>query len=204
MKRISYLAVAAMVAGLTIPAFATHNHPMKASSIDVWLVRAFLQCKVPTLFHDPPLAFQSCVPSPFFTTKSFGPKGWGRVLINVFPALAAAGFAPATDVKVRARLVDVRDGGVPVTSGSLTLNIPLRITDHRCAGLPCTMVSVPFTLPLSCGTPVGVCRTVPPVSSFNTVVPGTVAGGFEANVEMGQIEVFDGPDLVFVQGTYWP
>jgi hypothetical protein len=190
---------------LATSALASHDHPRKAKLVDVWLVQAFTDCLTPSLTHDSPLNLPACPSSNVSATKSFGPSGWGHATYKVLPGPAGNGTASATDLKVKARLSDVLDGGVPVVSGSLDLSVFVRITDHGCAGLPCTSLAGYLTVSVPCGSAGGLhageCRVT---TTINTALTGQIVGYGEANVEFGQVQVLDGSDVVFVQGTYWP
>jgi hypothetical protein len=132
------------------------------------------------------------------TTKSVGPLGSGRVRLRVTPNTATD--VPQTFYfKVEVDVRDVRDRGTPMASGFLTLSIPVQVVDQRCSGGSCPDV-VWLPVSVACGstggwTP-GQCRTR---TLFDAVVPGVVGGDPGATVEIGQIRLLDGPDVVFVQ-----
>lgn len=195
----TYSATVAMIAFVTTPALATPKDPVKVKIIDVRLVRGGSTCSTSPLAHEHPFAFPACVPSPLSLTKSFGRLGRGRVHLRVSPNTATTGGPPTIDVKVVVDLRDVRDRGTPMPNGFLTVSIPLQATEKGCSGASCPP-AVRFPVSVPCGSsggwPPGRCRIR---TMSDTPVPGVVIGNTGANVEIGQIQVLDGPDVVFVQ-----
>jgi hypothetical protein len=212
MKRgvVSVAAAAALLAAVS--AGATQNHPAKAKRYLVNFVRAFQECPnsfplPPLMAHDPPLAFPACAPASTATTLSFGPKGFGQAA----GVLRLNKAKQATDMKVTAKFVDVRNGddgtGSPF-EGIVTVSTSVRVTDDLCAGSLCTMIDIPFPMPVPCGsaaspalTP-GKCATK---TTLNTLVPGGLPPGHNTTVafQLGFV-VLAGPDVVFQQGIQAP
>jgi hypothetical protein len=204
----------ALIAGLapTSPARADHNHPKKASKMLVTFVRAMRQCIPPPILphvHDAPLSFQACTPPTSLSPLlSFGPKGSGelRAVVQLDKSKLAS------DIKLRAKFVDVRvgdDGTGAGFNGSLLVVAIARVTDHDCDGVgnPCTPVDLPFPIQANCGTaaspPLSAGKCVA-VTTTNTNVPQAVKPGRQGSWELTAFSVFNGNEQVFQQGLYLP
>jgi len=151
------------------------------------------------------------------------------------PCSTPAGMT-APDVRLQGSVTDVRckvggpsqssceGGALTDYTGQIQANATIRITDHHNSttaggtGETATVVDLPFPVTANCtatgtnSTTVGATCAV--VTRANAVVPGAVTPGKRANVEIGQIKVFDGgqggiagaPDatLFEVQGIFIP
>ena len=180
------LGLAAMV---VTPAMATHNHPAKANSFKVLFVRAYNQCTSPTLTHNSPLAFPACTPVEASSATQFGPKGFGQAIGKVKLNTAKQ----ATDVQLLSKFGDIRTGTPtgPGFGGTLTVSGTIRTTDHACTTPgSCTLIDIPFPVSVPCTA--GKCSSK---TSANVVVPGSVQPGKEANVEIQQLQVYNGANL---------
>jgi hypothetical protein len=194
-----YLFDVALIAFVTTSALAAPGDLTRAKLLDLRLVGGQATCSTAALPHAAPMALPSCVPSPLSATKSFGPVGRGRVRLRVSSNTAAEGVPPTLDFKVAVDMRDVRDRGTPIASGFLTVSIPVQAIGPGCSGASCpSAVRLPVSVPCgaSGGWPPGQCRIR---TLFNATVPGVVVGASGANVEVGQVQVVDGPDVVFVQ-----
>ena len=192
------------------PAFAAHNHPVKAKKMKVPLVRAYEDCNPPHVSndqHNVPLTFPACSPSlPLNTADfAFGTGGSGSITISL---------VGGPDIKVIVKLKKVLQNGSPF-SGTLYLTATLRITDHNCQNIPgddCTMTDTTggVFIPVSCNNN-GTCSAVEEINAFfgpggsfpifsqDVVVPGT-----EANIEVRDLQISDitGGNAIFVPGLY--
>ena len=201
------LGLAAVVAMGATPAFAA-RHASKANKFLINFVRAYTQCTTgggPT--HNAPFVFPTCATVPLSTSLGYGIKGKGSA-VGVVKVDATK---KATDVTLLTKFGDIRGAGgdgFPF-SGALSAASNLRITDsHNPSGTPFTMVDLPLPFVVKCGTAAspaisaGKCILK---STVNTLYPGGVVPGKDANVEMGQIKL-TGPDtnLAFVGGVELP
>jgi hypothetical protein len=205
------LGLAAGVAMVATPAFAA-RHASKSNKFLINFVRAYNQCTTSGAVgtHNAPFTFPTCATVPSSTTLGFGVKGKGTT-VGVVKVNKDKPIKHATDVTLLTKFSDVRGAGgdgFPF-DGSLAASSNLRITDdYNGDSTPETMVDLPLPFPVKCGT-----AASPPIgsgkcllkSTVNTIYPGGVVPGHDANVEMGQIK-FSGPDstVVFVGGIELP
>jgi hypothetical protein len=225
------LMVAAQIAG------ATHARPKGASPLRVPLVPAYNACGTPNRTHGPPLAFPSCNPpvqgSSFLTVGSPDANGAaananGSVQLNVVPSTCC----PPQDVAVTASISDVRckagsacgnanAAGGPDYTGELQSNATIRITDHWNAVSPgggtdpATVVDVPFPLNFQCSNTADMSIGATCTVNTSAVAIGPPPSSVDrANVEISQLQVFDGgadglvsttPNTLFaIQGIFIP
>jgi hypothetical protein len=84
-------------------------------------------------------------------------------------------------------------------SGTLLVTAQLRVTDHYCpADANCTG-DTPFPVPLPCT--LGKCNAK---TSANTIASGAVVAGKQGNVEIGQLQIYNGANLFAVEGLWLP
>ncbi len=191
------------VVGLTIgvaavtPALANHNHPAKANKFLILFVQAYNQCTSPTTTHNAPLAFPACTPVQSGSLV-FGVKGSaqakGVVKLN--------SLKQASDVQLIAKASDIRSGSTsgPLFTGNLTTAGIIRSTDHNCTTPgECTLIDVPFPVNFPCTNGKCLAKT-----TANTVLAGAVAGGKQSNVELQQLQIFNGSELEFSGGLWLP
>jgi hypothetical protein len=185
--------------GAVTPALATHNHPKTANKHIALLVTSYVPCTLPDTAHNPSIAIPGCTgvtpTSNGANALHFGPKGKGQGLLVV---------TGTPDVKIVAKISDVRDSADQPFNGSLLSYSSIQITDHNCApvasGNMCTDVSFPFPVTLTCVN--GTCKAT---TFANTAVPGSILPGAQANVGLGPLTVND-PDgnAAFVAGLFIP
>jgi hypothetical protein len=192
------LGLAASVAMVT-PALANHNHPAKANKFLVLYVKAYNQCTNPSKTHNAPLAFPACTPVQADSSNSFGPKGSAQS-IGVVKLNSAK---QASDVQLIAKAADIRNGsdgtGTGFT-GNLTVSGIIRSTDHFCTTPgECTLIDVPFPVQLPCTN--GKCAAK---TTANAVLAGSVVGGKQANVELQELQIYNGSALEFDGGIWLP
>lgn len=190
------LGSAAAVA-FAMPALANHYHPSKANKFLSLFVQCYGQCQIAdaTLAHNPPLSFPACTAFPSGTLH-FGAKGSAQAT----GAVKLNSAKQAADVQVTVKASDVRDPGNALFSGNLTVAGILRITDHDCTTPgDCTLLDVPFPIPLPCTS--GKCLVK---TSWNTVLAGMVTPSREANVELQQLQIYNGAELEFCAGLWLP
>ena len=188
---------------------AGYPRPRGASPFRVSLTPAFTQCTAPNDQHGPPLAFGSCNPPQQASGRlTIGtPDANGNLAASNGSVLYRAVLDDTStvpdeaDVRVDATLTDVRrQGTLADYTGELSVEQAVQITDHSNgpaqdeAG---TVQANPFRFALPCAatsstTTGGSCSLS---STFNALVPGSVAGGKRAIWELGEVDVFDaGPD----------
>jgi len=187
------------VLGAASPALAAHPVPKMANKQSVMLVVSYAPCTAPNTSHNPSIAIPGCTPPVLTSTGAnalhFGPKGKGQGLLVV---------TGTPDVKIVAKLLDVRDSTDAPFEGSIQAYSNIQITDGNCAppasGNECTAVSFPFPVQLTCVK--GTCKAT---TFANVAVPGSVLPGAQANVALGPIIVND-PDgnAAFVSGLFIP
>lgn len=177
------------------PALAAHLHPAKATKFQTALVVAYAPCVAPDTTHDG-FVFPACLnPAPASNgahAVHFGPKGSGQV------TLAVTG---KSELKIVAKITDVRDPSNQPFTGSLSLSVASQLTDGNCAGgLDCTVLNLQFPVTLPCSN--GTCKVT---TTASTAVPGLIPAGVQANVAVGPISVLD-PDgkTAFVSGLFIP
>jgi hypothetical protein len=185
--------------GMVAPALAVHPVPQKANKFQALLVVSYAPCAVPNTVHNPSIALPACSP-PVVTSNGpnalhFGPKGKGQAKLVV---------TGTPDVKIIAKITDVRDSADMPFNGSLNSYSNIIITDSNCSppasGNECTVFSFPFPVTVTCTN--GTCKTT---SFANTAVPGSIVAGAQANVALGPLVVND-PDgnPAFVSGLFIP
>ena len=178
-------------------ALANHNHPSKSNKFLSLFVQAYNQCTSPTLTHKPPLAFPACVPVQT-GSLTFGAKGFGQAT----GVVKLNGSKQATDVQLVSKFADIRTGTQTgaLFTGNLTVSATIRSTDHFCTTPgECTLIDVPFPVGVPCSA--GKCGAK---TSANGVVANAVQPGNEANVEITQLQVFNGAELEFTEGLWLP
>ena len=85
-------------------------------------------------------------------------------------------------------------------TGPLTVATIIRTTDHYCSGPDqCTLIDVPFTVPFPCLSRKCLAKT-----SANTVLGGVVTPGKQGNVELQQLQIYQGGVLEFCEGIWLP
>jgi hypothetical protein len=216
-------------------AHATHPHPQGASPSYFSLVPAYKACTTPNRTHGAPLSFASCSPpvraSTFLTVGTADNNGAAansighiayrvRVVppeeVFVIMSISDVRCTPATDSSV-CTASNAQDG--PDYSGLLRAQFIFRLTDHFNGpnmDEAATMLDVPFPVNAACtntsSTSIGGLCTVN--TTLNAIVPGSIKDGQRMNMQLGQIQVFDGgaagdpngPDstLFAVEGTFVP
>jgi hypothetical protein len=176
--------------------------PESAGRVRVSLVPAFRQCVLPDRIHGQPLSFPSC--SSPSTTSSFltigtpdangaGAKASGFVDYHVIGTPSAND----ADVRMLVGLSDVRrKADLTDYTGELQVREGVRITDSLNGSLlnvPATLeAQFPVAVPCVASASESVGSTCFLTSTFNAIVPGTVAEGKAANWQLGQVQVFDG------------
>jgi hypothetical protein len=175
----------------------SYVRPKGATPFRVPLVPAFAQCTSPNRTHGASLSFPSCAPPAQSSTtltvgtpdaNGQGATSTGSVLYRVVPG----------DVRVDASITDVRmKGTLTDYAGELQVDQQVQITDgFNGPGQdePGTVQATPFNLTVPCAatasaTTGGSCALS---STFDAIVPGSVAGGGRAIWELGQVQVLDG------------
>jgi hypothetical protein len=185
------------VATIEVP---TYVRPKGATPFRVSLTPAFQQCTSPNRQHGAPLAFGSCNPpqqaSGQLTVGTPDSNGKGANSVGFVEYKVVTG-----DVGVTASLTDVRrQGTLADYTGELRVEQLVQITDRlngpgqNEAG---TVQASPFAFAVPCtatgsATEGGNCSLS---STFNAILPGSVADGKRAIWELGAVDVFDGgPD----------
>jgi len=196
-------------------ALASHARPKAATPLSVSLVPAYKQCTAANSTHGAPLTFPSCNPpvqaSSFLTVGTPDANGApanaiGSVRLDVLVQPAPA----SNDVSIVAKMADVRckpaetacgaanaaDG--PDYTGQVQGTAQIRITDHYngAGGTDAgTVTDIPFPVNTSCTATAGNtaqgsdCNVT---TTANAVVVGSVKTGKRANVEIQQLQIFDG------------
>jgi hypothetical protein len=182
---------------MAMPALAAHNHPSKANKFLSLYVQSYDQCTSPSTTHNAPLAFSACTPVQS-GTLTFGVKGSGQTK----GVVKLNSSKQATDVQLIAKAGDVRSGTNtgPLFTGNLTISAVIRSTDHYCVTPgECTLIDVPFPVGFPCTA--GKCAAK---TTANAVLAGAVVPGKQANVELQQLQIFNGGELEFVEGIWLP
>jgi hypothetical protein len=211
-------------------AVVNYTRPKGATPLSVALVPAFAACASPNRTHGSPLAYGSCAPpvqvSPNVTVGT--PDANGAAANSTGSVVFSVGSG---DVKINARLSDVRCQGSVSTCGSanaaggadytgeLQGSTTARLTDRLNGEVPTdpgTMTDTPLSFVLSCTSTAatdqgGSCSVS---TSVNALTPGTVKAGTRAVWELGQVRVLDGgtdgavattPNALFaVEGVFVP
>jgi len=196
-------------------ASASHPRPKSATPTRVSLVPAYKQCTAANSTHGAPLTFPSCNPpvqaSSFLTVGTPDANGAVANAVGSIRLDVLVQSAPASnDVSIVAAMSDVRckpaesacgaanaaDG--PDYTGQVQGTAQIRITDHYngASGTdPGTVTDIPFPVNTSCTATAGNtgqgsdCNIA---TTANAVVVGSVKTGKRANVEIQQLQVFDG------------
>src|SRR5262249_33274130 len=124
MKRSALLIGLCASLGVVAPALAAHPHPAKANKFQALLVVSFTPCTAPNTTHNPSIAIPACT-GPTVTSNGahaihFGPKGSGQATLSV--------VGSTSDVKIVAKMTDVRDVTDMPYNGSLNSFSPIIIT----------------------------------------------------------------------------
>jgi hypothetical protein len=223
-------------------ASATHPRPATATKLVSALVPAFNECTAatpPNRQHGPPLLGASCNPPvQSSSTVTIGAASTGSIKIAV--QAGSPGPPEDSDVKLIASATDIRcqspgpvgacgstnTNGGPDYIGGVEGNASIRITDHwNGVGAgggsdAATVIDLPFPVLGTCAATASATlgATCSTNTSANAVIGGpdpVVKDGKRANVEIGQIQIFDsGPDgqvgtvtdneLLSVQGVFIP
>jgi hypothetical protein len=212
------------------PPPAAYPRPKYTGPLNFALVPAYHPCTSPNRTHGPPLAFGSCAPplksSANLTTGTPDRNGAPANMAGVLRLTALPGNPATTvdegDIAVTFNLTDVRctAPGCSQTNeigpndylGELRPHLSLRITDRynlpapggRLSG---TTTQIPFVWRVGCAqtadTTTG--STCTSNTTVDALVGGTVIEGRRANMELGQVEVRDDWDEVFLrQGVFVP
>jgi hypothetical protein len=216
---------------------ATHVRPKGATPFRVPIVISYKQCTgAGNRTHGAPLAFPSCAPpvqsSNWLTVGT--PDANGAAANNISSVLLRVKGTSPEDVLITSNGTDIRckagtsatvcpsanaaDG--PDYTGQLQGNAIIRISDHyNGPGLneAATVQDIPFPVNAPCtatGANTAVGSTCGVVTSANSVLAGSVKDAQRGNVEIQQIQIFDGgangvagaPDatLFGVQGIFIP
>jgi hypothetical protein len=174
-----------------------YPRPRGATPFRVPLVPAARQCSSPNSQHGAPLSFGSCAPPEQASDQltvgtpdanGAGANSVGSVLYSV----------AGDDVNVSASLTDVRrKGSLADYTGELGAGQTIQLTDRQSGPSqdePATVAETPFRFAVPCtataSTTIGASCSVS--TSFNAIVPGSVAAGQRAVWELGQVRVDDG------------
>jgi hypothetical protein len=219
---------------------ASHPRPQLAPKLVLSLVPAFKECTTgANRFHGPPLAGASCNP-PVQTSDSVTVGGLSIGSIKIKVVEGAPGPPEDSDVNLTASSSDIRcrPAALPAACGSANAtggadyiggvegNATIRITDHwNGTGAtggpdPATVIDLPFPVTGTCAATAATDRgsTCGVNTTANAVIGGpdpVVKDGKRANVEITQIQIFDGGndgqvgtlgdnDLLAVQGIFIP
>jgi hypothetical protein len=184
---------------------AGYPRPRGATPFRVSLTPAYEPCTAPDRQHGAPLAFASCnPPQPASNQLTVGtpdangraPNSTGSILYQVLLGDAAA--PNGADVRVTASLSDVRRlGTLADYTGELAVEQLVQITDRHngpAQDEPATVQANPFRFTVPCAATSdpsagGRCSLA---STFNAILPGSVAPGRRAVWQLETIDVFDG------------
>jgi dipeptidyl aminopeptidase/acylaminoacyl peptidase len=194
--------------------------PKGATPIRVSLVPAYDPCGAPNQTHGPPLASGSCAsPVRSSATATAGSpdsngapaKMQGSLELKVLVGNPATP-ADEADVRLKLNVTDVRGAGLDDYVGNLEPRLSLRLTDRsnlpapggRLAG---TATNQAFDWLVACldtaDTTIG--STCSSTTTADAILPGAMVEGRRANIEVGQVEVLDYADEVFLrQGVFVP
>lgn len=186
--------------------------PKKASGIKLNLVTAYNVCASPNATQfQAGIGLPACSPPVPTTTNNplndveFGPKGLAQVGVSVSKG----------DIKIAIKASDIKNNGVAANGINLKATTASVIaTSTNChTGLPpqsppanayCTstdlgpLFSAVFSVPCTAGK----CALA---STVNTIIPGTVMTGSQANTELSGIGLSDPDgDLTFHEGLFLP
>jgi len=189
MSKLSCLIVVGVVLSAAATVRADPNMPRRARRLRVELVRAYAACAQPNQGLIDNSAITACGPVKPLSSFNFGRQGHGRVQIQIGGTL---GNFLRLDVALR----DVRDAaGKPVDRGSFTLHYSFRISTDFCPSGECTTTQITKAYPsASCSN--GRC-----VGTGVVDLGGFLTPGFDASIEIEQIQVFDSNGTLFaVQG----
>jgi hypothetical protein len=211
----------------SIQVLSGYARPKGATPLRVSLVPAFAACAAPNRTHGPPLASGSCAP-PQQTSSQLTvgtPDANGRPAESLGSLrLAVLPGEPATpgdeaDVKANLSLTDVRRRtSLDDYTGELQLRLVSRLTDGAngaAAGEPGTVSDLVFPIAVPCGATAGSeGATCAVTTTFDAVLPGSVAEGARAIWALDAVVVTDGgpddvastqPNTVFArQGAFVP
>ena len=173
-----------------------YPRPKGATPLYVPLTPAYEACTSPNRQHGPPLAFGSCNPpqptSSLLTVGTPDSNGQRANSVGFIRYDVAAG-----DVRVTASITDVRrQGSLADYTGELGAEQLVQITDRlngASQNETGTTQSSPFryTVPCAATVDTSVGASCSLSSTFNAVVPGSVAEGKRAIWELGKVAVFD-------------
>jgi hypothetical protein len=174
-----------------------YPRPKGATPFRVPLVPASKQCTSPDSQHGAPLSFGSCSPpeqaSDYLTVGT--PDANGATSNSVGSVLYRV---TADDVNVEAAITDVRHkGSLADYTGDLDAGQTVEITDRQngpAQDETGTGQVTPFRFPVQCTATASatIGSTCSVSTSFNAIVPGSVAAGQRAVWELGQVQVDDG------------
>jgi len=189
MSKFSCLVVASAVLSAVATARADPNMPRRARTLRVELVRAYAACMQPNEELIDSSAISACGPVKPLSSFAFGRNGHGTVEIQV-------GGTMGNFVRLQVSLQDVRDAaGKPVGKGSFTLHYGFQITTDFCPSGECTTTQITKAYPSATCTN-GRCVGVGLVDLGGFLTPG-----FDASIEVDQVQVFDPNGTLFaVQG----
>jgi hypothetical protein len=185
---------------------STYVRPKGASPFRVSLTPAFKACSNPNSQHGSPLSFGSCSPPEQASSRlTVGtPDANARVANSVgyvlYNVMVGDPNTPANeaDVKVDTSLTDVRTQGTLADyTGELGVEQVVQITDRRngpAQNEPGTVQPTPYRFAVPCAATANPATgaTCSLSSTFNAILPGSVAESERAIWELGDVDVFDG------------
>jgi dipeptidyl aminopeptidase/acylaminoacyl peptidase len=199
----------------------SYPRPKGATPFLTYLVPAYAECTTPNREHGPALSFGSCNPptqtSTALTVGSADSNGKPTKSVSSvrFDTLVGNPSTPAdeADVKITAQVIDVyTQAGLADYAGELTATTPLRITDklnipHPGGPGAGTVSDIPYGFTIPCAETAdpaigGACLLS---TSADALAPGSVKEGKRSIWALGQVEVYDANDALFMkQGIFVP
>jgi len=199
----------------------SYPRPKGATPFLTYLVPAYAQCTDPNRTHGPSLEFPSCNPptqvSDELTVGSADSNGKPTKSVSSvrFDTVLGVPSTPAdeADVRITAQVIDVyTQAGLADYAGSVKAKTTLRITDKLNSPHPGgpgagTVSDIPyeFTLPCAVTADTTIGGSCLLSTTADALAPGAVTEGRRAIWQLGQVEVYDGTDTLFMkQGIFVP